>query len=303
VYVHLATFINVGEGGAEIVRDIIRGIARFKINKPLTLSYVSDEDGRVKNVEVIEGSSYNGVEWEYEMTFADAESISEADGGMGLQIFWNRYPRKGIAILKPYNIDRDESGDFADAIFLIDYSEAGENGYDAHMIVEITGLPVLDPLENPYTMSTLKMFVGKTGDIVEVYGNSNHPNAKFFNSDSGFNWAFVAVGDERQDIGVAEVGLPFSELDESSREVLLGDYSIKNVFTQQIYEVWPNISPESVETFLLNSEAPGFFNRYGFVQGGTSPGSQYNSIMEIIPSLSPYNPKDIADLTISFKMN
>lgn len=301
IYEHLGNFINVGEGGAEIVGDIIKGIVIYQINEPMSFSFNGDDDGRVKNLEVLADSYYDGVVWEFELTITDADSEGNEDDGMALQIFWNRSPRKGIAILKPYNIDRDDSGEFANAVYRIDYSEEGDRGYDAHMLVAISGLPIPDPLENPYSMSTLKMFVGKKGDVVDVYGNSDHPNATFFNSDSGFNWAFVASGDDVLNIGVAEVGLPASNLDEPSRAVLLETYSIKNVFSDQIYEVWPNISQESVDNYLLNTTAPGFFNQDGFVQGGDSPSEDYSVLLDRLPSLSPYNPKEVADMIIDFK--
>ena len=303
IYHHLRAFIHVGESGADIVGDIIHGLGIYQINKPMSLSFQSDDDGRVKNLTVIADSYFDGVSWEFEMTITDADSEMNEDGGMALQLFWNRNPRKGIAILKPYNINRDETPENQDLIFRIDYSEAGERGYEAHMLVAVSGLEVLDPLENPYSMSTLKMFVGKNGEIVDVYGNSDHPNAKFFTSESGFNWAFVASGDDDLNIGVAEVGLPPSNLDEPSRVVLLEDNSVKNVFTDQIYEVWPTIDTASVETYLLNTAAPGFFDNGGFIQGGTSPGVEYNDIVERLPSLSPYNPKEVADLVIEFKTN
>lgn len=300
IYEHLGNFINIGEGGAKIVRGIIRGIAVYNINEPMSFSFTGDDDGRIKNLDVIADSYFDGELWEFELSITDAESEINDDGGMAMQLFWNRNPRKGIAILKPYNIDRDNTGEFEDAIFRIEYSEEGDRAYDAHMLVAIAGLPVLDPLENPYSMSSLKMFVGKKGDMIDVYGNSDHPNATFFNSDSGFNWAFVASGDNKLNIGVAEVGLPASNLDEPSRTVLLDTYSIKNVFTNQIYDVWPNISQESVNTFLLNTTAPGFFNHGGFVQGGESPSDDYTGLVNRLPSLSPYNPKEVANLVIDF---
>lgn len=300
IYNHLASFIHVGESGAEIVGDIIKGIAIYEINKPMSFSFNGDDDGRVKNLDVTEDSYFDGVTWEFELTITDAESEGNADGGMALQIFWNRSPRAGIAILKPFNIDRDHDANLPDAVFRIDYTEDSDRGYDAHMMVAVSGLPVLDPLENPYSMGTLKMFVGKKGDVVDVYGNSDHPNATFFNSDSGFNWAFVASGDDNLNIGVAEVGLPASNLDEPSRAVLLDTYSIKNVFTEQIYEVWPNISPESVETFLLNTSPPGYFDNHGFVKGGESPSNDYTLLADRLQSLSPYNPKEVANMTIVF---
>ncbi len=301
IYSHLNTFINVGEEAANIVRDIIVGIRWYQINKPMSLSFESDEDGRTKNLVVKENPSFDEESWEFMLEITDADSEGELDGGKGLQIFWNRSPIKGIAILKPYNIDRDSHEEFEDAIFRIDYSEAGEHGYENHMVVSVAELPLEHPLENPYSMSTLKMFVGKTGDAIDVYGNSNHPNATFFTGDSGFNWAFIASGSDSKDIGVAEVGLPPSNLDEPSKEVLLDYYSIKDVFTREIYEVWPNIDQESVDAFLYNTGAPGYFADHGFVQGGVSPGEEYDALENRLNNLSPYNPKEITNLSITFK--
>ncbi|MBS0012202.1 MAG: hypothetical protein KFF49_12380 [Bacteroidales bacterium] len=300
IYRHLAHFIHIGEGGGNIVEKIIKGIVRYEINKPMSLSYTGDDDGRIKNLEVTENPYFEGQTWEFRLDITDAESLGNEDGGFALQIFWNRNPIKGVAILKPYNIDRSKEENSPDAVFRIDYSEAGERAYDAYMLVAVSGLPLDDPLDNPYSTDALKMFVGKEGDKVDVYGNSNHPNAVFFNGDSGFNWAFVASGDATLDIGVAEVGLPDSYLDEPSRTVLLEDYSIKNVFTGQIYEVWPHISQESIDIFLYNTEAPGFFDTNGFIQGGTSPGDDHDVLVSRLPLLSPYNPKDIAEMTITF---
>jgi hypothetical protein len=231
----------------------------------------------------------------------DAESESNEDGGYAMQIFWNRKPIKGIAILKPYNIDRAKDRLLPNAIFRIDYDETGDENYEATMVVAISGLTLEHPLVNPYSLGAMKMFVGKDGEVVDVKGNSDHPNAKFFSSESGFNWAFVASGNNKQNIGVAEVGLPSGTLDETSRTVLLDDYSIKNVFTQQLYEVWPNLDEQSVNMYLQNTEAPGFFNNTGFVKGGTAPSAQYDPLVARLALLIPYNPKDISTMNITFK--
>lgn len=303
IYHHLSTFINVGDHGGKIVRDIIHAISRHNINSAMYLSYESDDDGRTKNLEVVENVAFDGETWEFQLTITDADSEGNPDGGKAIQIFWNRNPIVGIAILKPYNIDRNTEEKFANAMFRINYSEEGTQEYDVYMMVYVTGLQLENPLDNPYSMSTLKMFAGRKGNIVDVYGNSNHPNAIFFAANSGFNWVFVASGDNESDIGVAEVGLPPSNLDEPSRSVLLDYYSMKNVFTRELYEVWPNIDPESVEAYLFNTEAPGFFDTNGFIVGGTSPGSEYDEIENRLPNLSPYNPKEITNLSIEFKEN
>jgi hypothetical protein len=301
IYEHLGNFINIGEGAGEIVEDIITGIIQYNINKPMVFSYEGDEDGRTKNLEVIESSFYQGEEWEYRLTITDALNESNPDGGKALQIFWNRSPIKGVALLKPANIDADDNSEFVDAVFSIEYSEAGEHGYEANMIVSIVEMPLADPLEDPYSVKSLKLFAGRNGDFIDVYGNSDHPNAIFFSGEVGFNWAFVAAGYESEDIGVAEVGLPPSNLDEPGRDVLLDFYSIKNVFTREINAVWPWLEQDILDAYLFNTEGPGYFNEDGFMMGGTSPGAAWDVLAERLEALSPYNPKEISTLTVEFQ--
>jgi hypothetical protein len=301
IYQLLNMFIHLGEGASNIVGEIIQSIGIHQINKPMSLTIESDEDGRTKNLVVSENPTFDGENWDFVLTISDAASEAELDGGKGLQVFWNRYPIKGIAIIKPYNTNRSENSEVEDAIFRIDYSEGGEHGYESHMIVSIANLPTENPLDDPFSISTLKMFAGKEGDIIDVYGNSNHPNARFFTEDSGFNWAFVASGSESKDIGVAEVGLPPSNLDEPGRETILDHYSIRNVFTREINRAWPGITEESVNEYLFNTGAPGYFSEDGFVSGGESPGEEYAALELRLNQLSPYNPKEIANLSINFK--
>lgn len=300
VYSHLTFFIRVGESAAEIVESIIWSIRVYDIDRIKTLSFVSEEDGRIKNVVVVEAPEFDGRTWDYGLTLTDADSEGNEDGGKGMQIFWNGQPRAGIAILKPYNINRRDDAQLGEAMFRLDYSEEGEFGYDAHMIVAIADLPGIEPLLEPFAMNAMKMFVGKKGGIVDVYGNSSHPNAKLLTTTTGYNWAFVASAEVGRDVAAAEVGLPLSTLDAIGREVLLGKYSIKNVFTNEVLTVWPNANQELIDAWLTNTEAPGYFNGSGFVQGGTMPGEEYEEVASRLPGLSPYNPKSIAELEIAF---
>ena len=302
IYEHMRNFIWVGEHAADIVGEIILVISWHNLSQPMSFSYTSEDDGRVKHVVIIENSTYEGVTWEYQMTITDDGSDSFANNeNTAMQIFWNKNPIKGIAILNPYNIDRTTDPKYIDTRYRVDYSETGELGYERHMLVTIADFPLEDPLDDPYSMKTMKMFVGKNGDAVSVYGNSDHPNALFFNGDVGFDWAFTAAGKQSTDIGVAEVGLPSNTLNSSDRHTLLVENSIKNVFTEQIYEVWPWIDSTTVQSYLYNTEAPGFFDHGGFVQGGVAPGPQYNSLLNIIAGLTPYNPAVVNELEILFK--
>lgn len=299
IYELLSLFIAIGEGAGNLTEAILGSLA-FNIDREFFLSYQSEDDGRVKNLTVETDASYEGVDYQYSLTITDAESEGNDDGGKAMQVFWNKDVIKGVAILKPFNINRIKDVDAGDAIYKIEYSEESDN-YDAHMIVTIDNLPLADPEVDPYSISTLKMFVGKTGEVIDVYGNSYHPNATFFTDTEGFNWAFVASGIHKGSIGVAEVGLPGGSLDSNDRSVLLVENSLKNVFTAQINTAFPGLSQEQIDAYLLNTEAPGYFNSDGFIQGGESPDPLFDQFADRLQDLTPYNPAVIAALEVNFK--
>lgn len=303
IYENMRLFIAVGEGASDIVQLLMYAIAVYDINEPMSLSFQGDDDGRTKNLVVEENSDYDGTTWEFQLTITDADYEVNSDGGKGIQVFWNTSPVKGIAILKPSNINVNDNT-LGSAMFRIDYSEAGEYGYSKHMFVSITDMP--QDLTNPYWMSSLKMFAGKNGDIIDVYGNSNHPNANFYSTATGFNWAFVASGNESTDIAVAEVGLPPSTIDASDRNTLLDTYSIKQVLTTEITAYFiseTGIAPDSasLSNYLGEADAPGYFNTNGFIQGGTAPNGNYTDLETNIQTLVPFNPSAVSNLTIQFK--
>ena len=110
----------------------------------------------------------------------------------------------------------------------------------------------------------------------------------------------VASGSETEDAAVAEVGLPLSTLDAEGRAVLLEEYSIYNVLYNEVKTVWPHASERILNAWLTNTEAPGFFDKGGFIQGGEAPGPEFLPLVNRIQGLSPYNPKSIANLEIHF---
>ncbi len=305
IYRHLNNFIFLGDASAELIEDIILSIRIYGLSQPMSFSYVSDEDGRNKNVVVVDNATFEGITWDHQLTISDAESELNQDGGNALQVFWSTNPMEGIAILKPYNWDRTGITNSEKTILRVDYSEKTDANYESHMIVTINGWN--ETLTDRFHMDNLKMFAGKNGDRIDVYGNSNHPDAwLFLQEPAGFNWAFVASGSDSKNIGVAEVGLPPSSLDEESREVLLGTYSLKNVFTTQIreyifqtYGSYPDAA--TLNALLIDTDAPGFFNSNGFVQGGTAPSGIYQELTTAISELVPFNPYTISNLTLSFK--
>ncbi|MBN3034772.1 MAG: hypothetical protein JW861_04245 [Bacteroidales bacterium] len=301
IYAHMRNFIFIGGHAAMTVNEIIFAISFYQINHPMTFTFISQEDQRLKQVVVIENAFFEGLNWEFEMTVTDIDPDQEPEDGKALQIFWNRNPIKGIAIMNPYNINRIGFSGHPEIMYRIDYSEAQELGYERHMVVYMTNLPLEHPLTNPYSMKTMKMFAGKNGNMISLFGNSEHPNATFISGDVGFDWAFTAGGNITADIGVAEVGLPSHLLDASDRYTLLEENSIRNVFMNQIYEMWPGIDSTVVQAFLHHTDPPGYFASGGFVQGGNPPSPQYAPLETLIEGLTPYNPLFIHEMVIAFK--
>ena len=93
--------------------------------------------------------------------------------------------------------------------------------------------------------------------------------------------------------------MPPSNLDETSRTVLLETYSIHDVFYNELTEL--GYSEDDILDYIVNTEAPGYFNNDGFVAAGTSPSTAYDAAEASMQNLTPYNPVLISNLVIQFK--
>ncbi len=300
LYEMLRVFIHIGEASADLVSEIMNALSQHDINQAMTFSYISDEDGRTKNCVVVENVTVDGSNYEFKLT------ITDQDGNNALQVIWNRNPIEGITIIQPYNCNRTEPASLANLIYKVEYSEVGDMGFDKHMIVTIAGAPK----EDDFYINNLKMFVGKTGDIIDVYGNSNHPDAVILTTVGGLNWAFVARGDDVQKIGVAKVGLPSCIYEYNLTDSIFGPYSLENVLRNEITAYWEDsvsITPTQLDSiitlYIQNAQAPGYFGNNGFVSCATPvPTNPAGFTTEFIDlsGLTPYKPKDINDLVIEF---
>ena len=295
IYKNLRNFIHVGDMSAKITEDIIHMIASHNLNKPMEFTITSNDDNRSKLISIVENVLFENENWQYQLTLQDTESQ-----GVGLQIFWNTTPIKGVSIMNWYNINRNSPSTSINSMYRVDYSEEITTSYDRQMTVYLTNLPA-NTQQDTFAINSLKMHVGKKGDIIHVYGNSQHPNAQFLSNNIGFNWAFVSAASKSQNIAVAEVGLPPINFNSNDREILLNNYSIENVLRFEVLYRWPNIPTDILNTFLQNTKAPGFFGQGGFIQANTPPSGNYTELNSAIENLNPYNPKDIFELEIQFK--
>ncbi|MBP7496794.1 MAG: hypothetical protein KA792_03930 [Bacteroidales bacterium] len=298
IYRNLRTFINVGAGGAKIVNDIIYAVAKNNITKIQEATFTG-EDGKTKYLKVYLSPKTDSITWQYGLT------IKDFDNSNAFQLFWNQKPIKGIAIFHIAKFDHNNLfGKLHPyGMIRIDYSEDQTN-YDKQMIVSIANLKT-------YTINdinNMKMFVGKKGNNLDIYGNSNHPTALLIDSkhQGGFNWAFVAHADDNLNIGVAEVALPVCNYDKLNN--LLTDFSIKKVLAEEINNVYGGVlSQQELDSLsniiLKNAEAPGYFiGKDGFVSCGSNipSNSGFSQAFIDLSALNPYIPKNINDLEIKF---
>lgn len=303
LYNYLRYFINVGEKASQIVQDIINTIHKYNLSQDATFSFTG-EDQQIKNVIIKSNISYDGETWKYGLQITDANSETNQDGGIAIQIYWNKFPVKGIAILKPLYINTQEYETWTNTMIKIYYSEAEPTFYEQYMVVSITELP--QNTNDRFAIRNLKMFVGKQSTRTDVFGNSQHPNAWILIPENkGYNWAFVASAIEAEEIAVAEVGLPSDMYNSSSRRELLEDYSLYNVLKEEIKEWYYQENgtyPDSLvlEQYLVNAKAPAHFTNNGFLPAQLAINPMFTSLEDHIKILSPYNPYQVAIMNISF---
>ncbi len=289
IYESLRHFIYLGEQSAEILELTLVVGAILESQNIRSYTFVGDDDNREKRIDISESVTRGGISYQYEMTMVDTENEDQA-----LQLLWNTNPVSGVAILRPYNIDRTDDEADENAFLRIDYTEDHAD-YDAAMTISISGV---EPVENG-DIDNLKMFAGKKGDIVEVMGNSNHPNVTIIDDSftGGRNYAFVGRGDESTDLGVVKLALPPSSTDTDD---VLETFSVKAVLEAEI-EAVANLDQQTIDAILAEALSPAYFNNTGFITSGSDnkPASFSDEFVDL-SGMNPFVPNDIKNLTIGF---
>lgn len=288
IYESLRGFIYIGETSAEILEFVLEVGAGMELAGVRTFTFTGDADGREKRIDITENVSRGGLSFEYEMTMVDTENDEQA-----LQLLWNTNPVAGVAILNPYQIERDNSMD-ADVFLQINYSE-DVTGYDAVMQVAISGLPAVDNGD----IDNMALFVGKNGDQIDVIGNSNHPNLIIVDDTftGGRNYAFVGRGDETLNIGVVKLALPPSSTDTND---VLDMYSVYSVLEGEINSV--GITDQAIiDGILAEAHSPAYFDSSGFLTSGVdNKPSNFSDTFVDLTGLSPFVPNEVKNLSIGF---
>ena len=314
LYGMLRVFIYIGKASANYMQAIVSAIDHYKLENVTTLEYTSDQDSLLKVITVTKNVTLLGKTWEYNLIIKD-----KASGKTGMQVCWNNNPAKAIAIVNPYIINHnDNDGKLQkNSMYKIEYSSAGEIvGYDRYMIISISGLEK-DKINN-YWANSLKMFVGAKGSVIDIYGNTNHPNCRIIDQSwkDGRNWAFGARSDSGKNIAVAQVALPPCSL--NSTDKIFSAYSLDSVLKTECRLAWASFTDthpllrdtvnKLINVITKNAKTPAFFNKNGFVSAGTLPivtpqnpeFSGFTPEFINIEKLMPFVPKEISEQKIEF---
>lgn len=300
LYDMMRAFVFIGNASGKFLTELITAIKIYNIDKPMTFSFISDDDNRAKQLIVTENVTFEGVQYSYKMVIIDVQNPNNPVHG--LEMYWNRTPVRGLAIMQGYNLNRYDNSDL-DARIRIDYSEATAK-YEKQMEITIVDLDIDGIREH---VDNLKMFVGKNGTQLDVYGNANLPNYQIIDKThaNGYNWAFVAHVNEELNIAVAKVALPTTVV--STTENIFTNYSMEKVLDDEIQIQYPLEAVNSVlrAAILKNSKAPAYFSGgLGFIGCGeviptTAPAGFTTEFVDLT-SLSPYVPSVVNALTIKF---
>ncbi|MTI21816.1 hypothetical protein E1176_12360 [Fulvivirga sp. RKSG066] len=163
------------------------------------------------------------------------------------------------------------------------------------MAVSISGLNI----ENNGDINAMKMFVGKNGDVVEIMGNSNHPDVAIIDEQNPIsrNYAFVGRGDEVADLGVVKLALPPSDVDTDD---VLVDYSVYAVLDAEIKAAGYN-DQAVIDDILRDALSPAYFNAAGFIASGeeNKPASFSDEFVDL-SGMKPFVPVAVRDLEVTF---
>ena len=213
---------------------------------------------------------------------------------------------EGIAIVHPRYFNRSDVTltNQEELMYQVEYSSVATSEYDQMMVVAISGYTLSADI---FSIDNLKMKVTKKGDIITLIGNSNHPNAVFFDpSKKGFSYAFVAKGDQAANIGSIKLSLAPCTLDSTD---ILSTHSVANAITGELnyYVTQAGYSPAAepfktcITNILANCQSPAYYSAGGYQSCGSNKPMVGNyDAVSALDGLVPYSPKEVSTLAITF---
>ena len=292
IYEALRVYIGLAEESAELLREILKIIHNHNLSQLKNFSFVGD-DGRTKEVTIVKNVSVNGIAWKYKM------EIQNAGGNLGFQFFWNRTPFKALSVIDFYEMDNIEHQNLSGMKMEIKADGHGVASFQRQMEISLDNIPKQAGDEN--YLNKLKMRVTDFGDLVEIIGNSNHPDMILIDSTQapGKSYSFGARGSKSMDIGIANLALPPSNL--TTLQNLFLNYSLDTVIKSEILILQPTIPIDTLNVLVQNARNPGYFDGTGFLSAGPIvPNNLFSSAFVDLTGLIPFVPNDVKGLQVNF---
>jgi len=297
IYNYMRYFVYLSQNANSIVQKTYNRLLSIDNQGVLEYSFTG-VDGVTKNVIIRKNYPING-----DSTYYYMEIYNRSYSDLALQSVWKLNPMKQIIVFQPSKLDQNEMTDHPNALVRIEYQIHPEGiDYDTLSSTFIYGLS--DTIAHIYTPDNILLSIGKKGNMIDLIGSTNNPNAYFFDTNytGGRNWTFFAKADNAKNIACAQIALPPSWLE--NIENIFVDYSIKNVLADEIRISNPEFANlTDIELFTMAGinpeelESPGYFNSEGFISAGPNipPGYENLNNFELFV---PYIPKTVRDSTI-----
>lgn len=291
IYNNLRGIIRESELSVNVLRELIDMVAEAEIDSAVEFSIVSNLDNRQKDISIRRDVTRNFKNYSFQMDVSDG-------GVTAAQLLWRVDPIDILAILKPFDLNRNTDAAMKDVFKEIVYNEEHLT-YDELMGISITNMPESSGFNN------IQIVAGKIGSIVEVFGNSNHPNLILIDESftGGRNYAFVARANAELDVGVALLALPPSAVD--TNENLFDEYAVLNILEQEL-ETSGIVDQSIIDLVLNHATAPSFYSgAEGFLSSGANipDNPAFSNSFIDLSSFVPFVPRDIRDLEISFSID
>ncbi len=297
IYNYMRYFVYLSQNANRIVQKTYNRLLSIDNQGVLEFSFTG-VDGITKNVIIRENYPIDGDSSYYYM-----EIYNKNYSDLALKSVWKFNPLQQIIIFHPSKLDQNEMTDHPNALVRIEYQVQAEGtDYDTLSSTFIYGLT--DTIAHIYTPDNILLSIGKKGNMIELIGSTNNPNAYFFdtNYSGGRNWTFFAKADNVKNIACAQIALPPSWVE--SIENIFADYSIKKVFADELRISNPEFAYlTDLELFNMvginpeELESPGYFDSEGFISAGPNIPAGFENL-DNFELFGPYIPKTVRDSTI-----
>ena len=284
IYDNIRGIVAAGEASTDVLNGFLDELRAANIDSAVSFSIISTIDGRRKDINIS-----RGFLTPYHMT------IDDEGGERAVEMSWGNEPPRVSGTIKPFNVDRSLDEALAETFYSFRYSDDDQD-YDESVILSINNFP------DSAGFTNMMMFAGRKGDIIDIFGNSYHPDIMLIDPSfvGGRNYVFTARVNRQQNVGFATLSLPPSAVD--GIDEIYNDFSLFSVLEEELESVG-NTDDEFTADYLMTATPPAFFvGDEGFVSSGANVPDNLAfsaAFLDLTPVVF-ISPITVRDLELSF---